>query len=102
MSMPDQEPGQKDLGRIAELMKSLRSGNKEAAGSWWPPFTPSYAGWRLAGSEASGRRTRAGEDRPDREAFLAIAAHIRSACSSIMHVLYTGAPKQSIFQPSWI
>jgi hypothetical protein len=51
--MPIQEPGQMDLGRIAELMKSLRSGNEEAAGQLVARSTPSYAA-----CEASGRRTR--------------------------------------------
>ena len=38
--MPIQEPGQQDLGRTAELMKSLRSGNKEAAGQLVAAFYP--------------------------------------------------------------
>jgi hypothetical protein len=59
-------------------------------------------GWQVWPFSSKTRAIKTGEDRPDREAFLAIAAHIRSACSSIMHVLYTGTSKQSIFQPSWI
>ena len=38
--MPIQEPEQMDLGRIAELMKSLRSGNEEAAGQLVAAFYP--------------------------------------------------------------
>ena len=95
--MPIQEPGQKDLGRIAELMKSLRSGNKEAAGQLVAAFYPELR--RMAAHRMRSERTphtwqptvlvnelylellkitavKTGEDRPDREAFLGLAAHI--------------------------
>jgi RNA polymerase sigma factor (TIGR02999 family) len=97
MSMPIQEPGQKDLGRIAELMKSLRSGNKEAAGQLVAAFYPELR--RMAARRMRSERTphtwqptvlvnelylellkiraiNTGEDRPDREAFWGLAAHI--------------------------
>jgi len=97
MSMPIQEPGQKDLGRIAELMKSLRSGNKEAAGQLVAAFYPELR--RMAARRMRSERTphtwqptvlvnelylellkiraiKTGEDTPDREAFLGLAAHI--------------------------
>ena len=95
--MPIQEPGQKDLGRIAELMKSLRSGNKEAAGQLVAAFYPELR--RMAARRMRSERTphtwqptvlvnelylellkiravKIGEDTPDREAFLGLAAHI--------------------------
>jgi RNA polymerase sigma factor (TIGR02999 family) len=97
MSMPIQEPGQKDLGRIAELMKSLRCGNKEAAGQLVAAFYPELR--RMAARRMRSERTphtwqptvmvnelylellkiraiKTGEDRPEREAFLGLAAHI--------------------------
>ena len=95
--MPIQEPGQKDLCRIAELMKSLRSGNKEAAGQLVAAFYPELR--RMAARRMRSERTphtwqptvlvnelylellkiravKIGEDTPDREAFLGLAAHI--------------------------
>ena len=86
--MPIQEPGQKDLGRIAELMKSLRSGNQEAAGQLVAAFYPELR--RMAARRMRSERTphtwqptvlvnelylellkiravKTGEDRPDRE-----------------------------------
>ena len=95
--MPIQEPGQNDLGRIAELMKSLRSGNKEAAGQLVAAFYPELR--RMAARRMRSERTphtwqptvlvnelylellkiravKIGEDTPDREAFLGLAAHI--------------------------
>ena len=95
--MPIQEPGQKDLCRIAELMKSLRSGNKEAAGQLVAAFYPELR--RMAARRMRSERTphtwqptvvvnelylellkisaiKTGEDRPEREAFLGLAAHI--------------------------
>ena len=95
--MPIQESGQNDLGRIAELMKSLRSGNKEAAGQLVAAFYPELR--RMAAHRMRSERTphtwqptvlvnelylellkitavKTGEDRPDREAFLGLAAHI--------------------------
>jgi RNA polymerase sigma factor (TIGR02999 family) len=97
MSMPIQEPGQEDLGRIPELMQSLRSGNKEAAGQLVAAFYPELR--RMAARRMRSERTphtwqptvlvnelylellkisavKTGEDRPDREAFLGLAAHI--------------------------
>ena len=97
MSMPVQEPGQNDLGRIAELMKSLRSGNKEAAGQLVAAFYPELR--RMAARRMRSERSphtwqptvlvnelylellkisavKTGEDTPDREAFLGLAAHI--------------------------
>src|SRR5262249_10784098 len=97
MDMPIQEPGQKDLRRIAELMKSLRSGNREAAGQLVAAFYPELR--RMAARRIPGHRTphtraptilvnelylellkirsiNTGEDRSDREAFLGLAAHI--------------------------
>ena len=97
MSMSILEPGQKDLGRIAELMKSLRSGNKEAAGQLVAAFYPELR--RMAAHRMRSERTphtwqptvlvnelylellkitsiKTGEDTPDREAFLGLAAHI--------------------------
>jgi RNA polymerase sigma factor (TIGR02999 family) len=97
MSMPIQEPGQKDLGRIAELMKSLRSGNQEAAGQLVTIFYPELR--RMAARQIRSERTphtwqptvlvnelylellkitaiKTGEDRPDWEVFLGLAAHI--------------------------
>jgi hypothetical protein len=50
--MPIQEPEQRDLGRVAELMKSLRSGNQAARAVGGR--RTDYAGWRLAGYRASG------------------------------------------------
>src|SRR6516225_5890089 len=55
MSMPIQEPGQKDLVRIAELMKSLRSGNKEAAGQLVAAFYPELR--RMAARQMRSERT---------------------------------------------
>ena len=88
--MPSQEPGQKDLGRIAELMESLRRGNKEAAGQLVAAFYPELR--RMAARRMRSERTphtwqptvlvnelylellkiraiKTGEDTPDREAF---------------------------------
>src|SRR5215475_10963180 len=95
--MPIQEPGQKDLGRIGELMKSLRGGNQEAAGQLVAAFYPELR--RMAACRIRSERTphtwqptvlvnelylellkiraiKTGEDRPEREAFLGLAAHI--------------------------
>jgi RNA polymerase sigma factor (TIGR02999 family) len=97
MSMPLQERGQNDLGRIAELMKSLRGGNQEAAGQLVAVFYPELR--RIAARQIRSERTphtwqptvlvnelylellkisaiKTGEDRPEREAFLGLAAHI--------------------------
>ena len=97
MSMSILEPGQKDLGRIAELMKSLRSGNQEAAGQLVTIFYPELR--RMAARQIRSERTphtwqptvlvnelylellkitaiKTGEDRPEREAFLGLAAYI--------------------------
>ena len=95
--MPIQEPEQRDLGTVAELMKSLRSGNEEAAGQLVAVFYPELR--RMAARQIRSERTphtwqptvlvnelylellkiraiNTGEDRPDREAFLGLAAHI--------------------------
>ena len=95
--MPIQEPGHKDLCRIPELMKSLCSGNKEAAGELVAAFYPELR--RMAARRMRSERTphtwqptvlvnelylellkiravKTGEDTPDREAFLGLAAHI--------------------------
>jgi RNA polymerase sigma factor (TIGR02999 family) len=95
--MPIPEPGQNDLGRITELMESLRSGNKEAAGQLVAAFYPELR--RMAARRMRSERTphtwqptvlvnelylellkitsiKTGEDTPDREAFLGLAAHI--------------------------
>jgi RNA polymerase sigma factor (TIGR02999 family) len=95
--MQFQEPGQNDLGRIAELMKSLRGGSKEAAGQLVAAFYPELR--RMAARRMRNERTphtwqptvlvnelylellkvrgiKTGEDRPEREAFLGLAAHI--------------------------
>ena len=97
MSMPRQEPGQNDLGRIAELMRNLRGGNQEAAGQLVAVFYPELR--RMAARQIRSERTphtwqptvlvnelylellkisaiKTGEDRPEREAFLGLAAHI--------------------------
>src|SRR5262252_6456351 len=97
MSMPIDEPGKKDLGRIAELMKSLRTGNQEAAGQLVAVFYPELR--RMAARQIRSERVphtwqptvlvnelylellkisaiKTGEDRPDREAFLGLAVHI--------------------------
>jgi RNA polymerase sigma factor (TIGR02999 family) len=97
MTMSIQEPKQKDLGRIAELMKGLRSGNKEAAGQLVAAFYPELR--RMAARQIRSERTphtwqptaivnelylellkirdlQTDEYRPDREAFLGLAAHI--------------------------
>jgi RNA polymerase sigma factor (TIGR02999 family) len=91
------EPGQNDLGRIPELMKSLRSGNKDAAGHLVAAFYPELR--RMAARRMRSERAphtwqptvlvnelylellkvtaiKTGEDTPDREAFLGLAAHI--------------------------
>ena len=95
--MPIQEPRQKDLGRIAELMRSLRSGNQEAAGQLVAAFYPELrrmAARRIRSERAPHtwqptvlvnelylellkiRALKTSEDRPEREAFLGLAAHI--------------------------
>src|SRR5215469_3960483 len=95
--MPIQEPGQNDLGRIAELMKGLRNGNKEAAGQLVAAFYPELrrmAARRIRSERAPHtwqptvlvnelylellkiRAIKTDEDRPEREAFLGLAAHI--------------------------
>ena len=97
MSMPSRESGQNDLGRIAKLMKSLRSGDKDAAGHLVAAFYPELR--RMAARRMRSERTphtwqptvlvnelylellkitsiKTGEDTPDREAFLGLAAHI--------------------------
>ena len=95
--MPIQGRGQNDLGRMADLMKSLRGGNKEAAGQLVAAFYPELR--RMAARRMRSERTphtwqptvlvnelylellkiraiKTGEDRPDREAFLGLAAHV--------------------------
>jgi len=95
--MPFEEPKQTDLGTIADLVKSLRSGNKEAAGQLVAAFYPELR--RMAARRMRGERTphtwqptvlvnelyvellkiraiKTDEDRPEREAFLGLAAHI--------------------------
>jgi RNA polymerase sigma-70 factor (ECF subfamily) len=95
--MPIQEPEQRDLGRVAELMRSLRTGNEEAAGQLVAAFYPELR--RMAARRIRSERTphtwqptvlvnelylellkiraiKTGEDRPDREAFLGLAAYI--------------------------
>src|SRR5215472_13340801 len=95
--MPSGEPEPTDLGTIADLMRSLRSGNKEAAGRLVAAFYPELR--RMAARRMRSERTphtwqptvlvnelyvellkisaiKTGEDRPDREAFLGLAAHI--------------------------
>jgi RNA polymerase sigma factor (TIGR02999 family) len=97
MSMPIQGRGQNDLGRMADLMKSLRGGNKEAAGQLVAAFYPELR--RMAARRMRSERTphtwqptvlvnelylellkiraiQTDEDRPDQEAFLGLAAHI--------------------------
>jgi RNA polymerase sigma factor (TIGR02999 family) len=97
MGMPIQEPEQKDFGRIAGLMNNLRSGSKEAAGQLVAAFYPELR--RMAARRMRSERTphtwqptvlvnelylellkiraiKTDEDRPDREAFLGLAAHI--------------------------
>src|SRR5215472_11497636 len=97
MRMPPQESEPKDLGRISELMKDLRSGRKEAAGQLVAAFYPELR--RMAAQRMRSERTphtwqptvlvnelylellkisavKTSEDRPDREAFLGLAAHI--------------------------
>jgi RNA polymerase sigma factor (TIGR02999 family) len=95
--MPFEEPEPTDLGRVADLMKSLRSGNKEAAGQLVAAFYPELR--RMAARRMRSERTphtwqptvlvnelyvellkiraiQTGEDTPAREAFLGLAAHI--------------------------
>jgi RNA polymerase sigma factor (TIGR02999 family) len=95
--MQFQDPGQKDLDRIAKLMQSLRGGNQEAAGQLVAAFYPELR--RMAARRIRSERTphtwqptvlvnelylellkisaiKTGEDRPEREAFLGLAAHI--------------------------
>jgi RNA polymerase sigma factor (TIGR02999 family) len=95
--MPNQDPGQKDLDRIAELMQSLRGGNQQAAGQLVAAFYPELR--RMAARRIRNERTphtwqptvlvnelylellkiraiKTDEDRPEREAFLGLAAHI--------------------------
>jgi len=90
-------PEQKDLSRIAELMKSLRSGNKEAAGQLVTVFYPELR--RMAARRMRSERTphtwqptalvnelylelakitvlKADDARSDRDAFLGLAAYI--------------------------
>jgi RNA polymerase sigma factor (TIGR02999 family) len=97
MSMPIEEPGQKELGRIAELMKNFRGGNEGAAGQLVAAFYPELR--RMAAGQIRSERTphswqptvlvnelylellkirgmNTGEGRPEREAFLGLAAHI--------------------------
>jgi RNA polymerase sigma factor (TIGR02999 family) len=97
MSKPIQEPGQNDLWRMAELMKGLRGGNKEAAGQLVAVFYPELR--RMAARQIRSERAphtwqptvlvnelylellkiraiKTGEDRPEREVFLGLAAHI--------------------------
>jgi len=95
--MQFEEPEQTDLGRIEDLMRSLRSGNKEAAGQLVAAFYPELR--RMAARRMRSERTphtwqptvlvnelyvellkiraiKTDEDRPEREAFLGLAAHI--------------------------
>jgi RNA polymerase sigma factor (TIGR02999 family) len=97
--MPFEEPEQTDLGRVEDLVRSLRSGNKEAAGQLVAAFYPELR--RMAARRMRSERTphtwqptvlvnelyvellkiraiKTGEDRPEREAFLGLAAHIMS------------------------
>src|SRR5215469_1899217 len=97
MSMPIEEPGQKDLGRIAELMKNFRGGNEGGAWQLVGAVFPELR--REGGRQIRSERTphtwqptvlvnelylellkikgiKTDEDRPDREAFLGLAAHI--------------------------
>jgi len=95
--MPIQDPGQKDLDRIAELMQSLRGGNQQAAGQLVAAFYPELrrmAARRIRSERAPHtwqptvlvnelylellkiRAIKTDEHRPEREAFLGLAAHI--------------------------
>jgi len=95
--MPPQGSEPKDLGRISELLKDLRSGRKEAAGQLVAAFYPELR--RMAAQRMRSERTphtwqptvlvnelylellkirslNALEDKSDQEAFLGLAAHI--------------------------
>jgi RNA polymerase sigma factor (TIGR02999 family) len=92
-----QGPEQQDLGRIAELMRDLRGGSKQAAGELVAAFYPELR--RIAAQRMRSERTphtwqptvlvnelylellkirslKALEDKSDREAFLGLGAHI--------------------------
>jgi len=94
---PPEGPEQEDLGRIAELMKDLRGGSKEAAGQLVAAFYPELR--RMAARRMRSERTphtwqptvlvnelylellkirslNVLEDKSDREAFLGLGAHI--------------------------
>src|SRR5215468_853942 len=95
--MPLEKPEPTDLGRIADLMKSLRGGSKEAAGQLVAAFYPKLR--RMAARRMRSERTphtwqptvlvnelyiellkiraiKTDEDKGDCEAFLGLAAHI--------------------------
>src|SRR5215471_12761687 len=92
MGMPIQEPEQKDLDRIAGLLKNLRSGSKEAAGQLVAAFCPELRRMRSERTPHTWQPTvlvnelylellkiraiKTDDDGSDREAFLGLAAHI--------------------------
>ena len=53
--MPFEEPEQTDLGRVEDLVRSLRSGNKEAAGQLVAAFYPDLR--RMAARRMRSERT---------------------------------------------
>jgi RNA polymerase sigma factor (TIGR02999 family) len=94
---PPEGPEQEDLGRIAELMKDLRGGSKEAAGQLVAAFYPELR--RMAARRMRSERTphtwqptvlvnelylellkirslNVLENKSDRDAFLGLGAHI--------------------------